>query len=50
MHRRLASLHLNWLRVILCLTTVSLKLFLYMPPPDNAIDQIGMQLMTANHN
>jgi len=50
MHRRVTLLCLNRLLVILCLTTVSVKLFLYMPQPDYAIDQIGMQLITANHN
>ena len=50
MHERLTTLYRNWLLVILCLTTVSVKLFLYMPQPDNAIDQIGMQLKAANHN
>ena len=50
MHERLTTLCLNWLLVILCLTTVSVKLFLYMPQPANAIEQIGMHLITANHN
>ena len=50
MYRRVILLCLNRRLVILCLTTVSVKLFLYMPLPDNANEQIGMQLMTVNHN
>ena len=49
MHERVAALYLEQLLVIPRLTTVSVKLFLYMPLPDNAIEQIGMQLMTVNH-
>ena len=50
MHARVTTLHLKRLLVIPSLTTVSVKLFLYMPLPDNAIEQIGMHLMTVNHN
>ena len=40
---------LNWLLVIPCLATVSVELFRSLPLPDDAPDQIGMQMMTANH-
>ena len=50
MHERLTRLCLNWLLDILCLTTESVKLFLYMPQSAYTIEQIGMHLITANHN
>ena len=50
MHERLTTLCLNWLLVIPRLTTVSVKLFFYMPQLANEIEQIGMQLMTVIHS
>ena len=46
----LITLCLKRLLDISRLTTVSVKLFLYMPQLANEIEQIGMQLMTVIHS
>ena len=50
MHERLTTLRLKRLLVIQRLTTVSVKLFFYMPQLADEIDQIGMQSMTVIHS
>ena len=50
MHERLATLRLKRPLVIPRPTTVSVKLFFYMPQLANEIEQIGMQLMTVIHS
>jgi len=50
MHERVTKLCLNWLLVILCFTTMFMKLFLYMLQLVSEIEQIERQLMRAIHS